>query len=230
VKAYRLVALAVAGVSMLALSGCSQSGNVAARVGDETVSTSDVDFLTRIQCDTLNKAAKDPAQAGSVQAASTAQVRTGMMNTLLEAEIDRQLAASQHLDYDKATLRSVMSQFESVVQQAPKADQDRFRELVESVYRGQLQVWTEAQAELARQGVQSPDQQQVAEAVSALQAKFRKTVDISVNPVYGANAAGTVGAADPSLSIPVSSFAKQARSSTPDPTWVSKLPADQRCG
>jgi hypothetical protein len=229
--AKRLVLLAVAGTALLALTGCTQSGNVAARVGDTTVPTSEVDFLTRMQCDTLDKAAHDPAQAQQgVQTVAISQIRTGMVNTLVEAELNRQLAHAQHLTYDRATLRTVMDQFESVVKQVPAKDQDRFRDLVESIYRGQLQVYTLAQGQLEDQGVANPTQDQVDGAVASIQDKFRKTVDVEVNPEYGADASGVAGKVDPSLSLAVSSFAKKSRSAQPDQTWVTTLPANQRCG
>ena len=230
-KANRLLLLAVAGASMLTLSGCAQSGNVAAHVGDTTVSTSDVDFLTQMQCETLDRAAKQPAQgAQPVQTVPRSQVRTDILNTLVQAEVNRELASRENLSYDTTMLRNVMAQFEPVVKQAPEQDQDRFRTLVELIYRGQLQAYTRAESELAAQGVSSPTQDQVDQAVAAVQAKFRKGVAIDVNPEYGADADGVAGKVDPSLSVAVSSFAKQAKSAQPDPSWVSKLPADQRCG
>lgn len=229
-KANRLVLLAVAGTSVLALTGCTQTGNVAAKVGDTTVPTSEVDFLTRMQCTSLDKAAKDPAQAGSVQVVSTSQIRTSMVNTLIQTELNRQLAEEQNLSYDKTTLRNAMQQFGSVLQTVPAKDRDRFRDLVESIYRGQLEVYSLAQSRLAAQGVTDAGQQQIDEAISKIQDDYRKTVDIDVNPAYGADADGVAGSQDPSLSTPVSSFAKQSRKAQPDASWVSKLPADQRCG
>jgi hypothetical protein len=228
----RLVLLAVAGTSLLALTGCAQSGNVAAHVGDATVLTSEVDFLSRMQCDTLDKAAADPAQAaqGGAQMVATSQVRTTMVNTLIQAELNRQIAAKEDLSYDAATLRNVMVQFESVVKQVPTADQARFRTLVEDIYRGQLQVYSKAQSDLAAKGVEEPSQDQVDQAIAAIQAKYRTSVGVEVNPVYGPDADGVAGADDPSLSRAVSSFAKKARSAQPDPVWIGKLPADQRCG
>jgi hypothetical protein len=231
VKANRLVLLAVAGTSVLALTGC-QSGSVAARVGDSEVTTAQVDFLTRMQCDTLDRAAEDPAaaQSGQVQVVPVAQVRAGMLNTLVQAELDRQLAARDHLGYDRATLRSVMDRFESAVQQVPEKDREHFRDVVEDIYRGQLQVYTLAQDKLASGGVRNPSQEIVDQAVASLQADFRKSVEVDVNPAYGADAKGVAGEADPSLSRAVSSFAKQSRSANPDATWVAALPDDQRCG
>jgi hypothetical protein len=217
---------------MLALSGCTQSGNVAARVGDTTVSTSDVDFLTKMQCETLDKAAKDPTQAaqGGVQTVPIAQIRTGMAETLVHAALNRQLAEKQDLSYDKDTLRSVMTRFEATVAQVPEKDRTRFRDLVEDIYRGQLQVYTLAQEQLAKQGVAKPTQDQVDQAVSSIQDSFRKDVHIEVNPRYGVDSSGSGDSVDPSLSLAVSSYAKQARSGQPDSTWVAALPANQRCG
>jgi len=232
VKANRLVLLAVAGASVLALTGCAQTGNVAAQVGGRTVATSDVDFLTRMQCDSLNKAAEDPTQSaqGGVQMVPTSQIRTGMVNTLVQAELDRQLAAKEHLSYDTTTLRNAMVQFQSVLSSVPEADRDRFRSMVEAIYRGQLQLYALAQRQLADQGIANPTQDQVNQAIASIQEKYRKKVKIAVNPTYGAGDSGVAGTVAPSLSKPVSSFAKQAGSAQPDATWVGKLPADQRCG
>jgi hypothetical protein len=229
VKANRLVLLAVAG-AMLALTGCTQSGNVAARVGDTTVPTSEVDFLTRIQCASLDKAAEDPQQGQPAQTVATSQIRVGMVNTLVEAELNRQLAEREELTYDRATLRNVMSQFEATVDQVPGADQDRFREIVEGVYRGQLQVYALAEYNLSTEGVDDPGQDELAQAVARIQDDFRKSVDVEINPEYGADADGVAGTVDPSLSLAVSSFAKQGRATQPEPDWVAALPADQRCG
>jgi hypothetical protein len=231
VKANRLILLAVAGTSVLALSGCAPSGNVAARVGDSSVPTSDVDFLARMQCATLDKAAEDPTQAqqGGQQVA-TSQVRVGMVNLLVQAELNRQLAARDDLSYDKTTLRNAMVQFESVVKLAPEKDRTRFRDLIEDVYRGQLEVYELAQQQLASQGVTNPSQDEVDQAITKVQDDYRKTVDVDVNPEYGSDDHGVAGSVDPSLSVPVSSFAKSSQSKQPDSSWVSKLPDDQRCG
>ena len=230
-KANRLILLAVTGTCALALTGCAPSGNVAARVGDTSVPTSDVDFLARMQCATLDKAAEDPTQAQQgVQEVATSQVRVSMVNLLVQSELNRQLAARDHLSYDKTTLRNAMVQFESVVKLAPTKDQTRFRDLIEDVYRGQLEVYELAQQQLASQGVSNPSQDDVDQAIAKVQDDFRKSVDVDVNPQYGADDAGVAGSVDPSLSVAVSSFAKQSQSKQPDSSWITKLPSDQRCG
>jgi len=229
VKANRLVLLAVAGTSMLAFAGCAPSGNVAARVGSSTVPTSDVDFLTRMQCITLDKEAASGTAQGA-QMVPTTQVRIGMANTLVQSELNRQLAERKHLSYDRSTLTGAMAQFAPVLKSVPAKDRDRFRTMVEDIYRGQLQVYTLAQSKLADQGVANPSQDQITKAVNDLQSQYRKSIDVEVNPQYGAGTSGQAGSTDPSLSRPVSSFAKQAGSAQPDARWVAKLPDGQRCG
>jgi hypothetical protein len=231
VKLFRLVPLAaVAVVATAGLSGCTQVGSHAAQVGDQVITNDDVSFLTRMQCDALDKAALDPAQSGSVQATPTRLVRAQMLNALIQGALDNQLGAAQHADYDRATFRAAMDQFEAAVQAAPPADRNRFRDVVAGFYRGQLEVLTLAEAGLAQAGVTQPNQQIVQQAISALEADYRKKVTITVNPVYGANAGGVAGSVEPSLSLPVSAFAKDASSSTPSAGFVAGLPTNQRCG
>lgn len=229
-KPNRLVLLATAGASMLVLSGCAQSGTSAAQVGAVTVSTSDVTFLTRMQCDALNQAAKDPAQASQVQTLPTRLVQADMVNALVQAQLNHQLALQKGAAYDQTTFRSVMSQFEPVVQKAAKADQARFRSLVASFYRGQLQVYAIAAKELAAQGLTQPTQIQLSAAVASLQDSFRKKTGVTINPQYGPDKKGAAGAVDPSLSVAVSSFAKQSSSATPPPSYLAGLPSDEKCG
>ncbi len=229
-KANRLVLLAVAGTSLLALSGCAQSGTSAAQVGADTVSTSDVSFLTRMQCEALDRAAKDPAQASQVQVLPTRLVQADMVNALVQADLNHQLALKLGTAYDRATYRSVMDQFEPVVLKAPAADQARFRDLVGSFYRGQLQVYAIATRVLTAQGVAQPTQQQLQAAVGALQDAYRTRTTVKIDPVYGADKKGAAGAIDPSLSVAVSSFAKQSSATNPPASYLASLPANQKCG
>ncbi|MBO9523042.1 MAG: SurA N-terminal domain-containing protein [Nocardioidaceae bacterium] len=226
----RLVLTAVVGVALLPLSGCAQTGNDAAQVGDETVSTSDVNFLTKMQCDALDKAAKDPASAGQVQPASRRQVRADMLNALVDSEVSAQLAAKSGGTYDRATLRQLMDQIEPAVKSAPEKDRERFRDLIGDFYRGQLQVFELAKQKLALQGVANPSDDEVQNAISSILADFRKEVGVKINPVYGADASGTAGKKDPSISVAVSSYAKQAATSPQAPDFITGLPSRQRCG
>lgn len=231
-KGNRLVLAAAAGTSALLLSACSPSmgGDVAAKVDGTTITNSDVTFLAELQCDAINDAVKDPAQAGNVQSVSRKQIRADMVNALVQAELNAKLAKKEDVSYDRATYRQVMDNFEQAVQKAPKQDRARFRELVGSLYQGQLEVYALAARELATKGVAEPSQEQVEAEVTQLQDDFRKSADIEIDPVYGANRSGIAGAGDTSLSKPLSRFAKASVTSAEDPGFVDGLAANQKCG
>ena len=231
-KANRLVVLAAAGASVLALTGCSPSmgGDVAATVDGPAITNSEVKVLARMQCTAIDDSAKDPAQAGSVQAVSRKQIRAQMPNALVQAQLNGELAKEQDVSYDRATYRQVMDQFEQAVQKAPEQDRARFRELVGSLYQGQLEVYAIAARDLGAQGVEKPTQQQVEALVSKLQDDFRAKAKVKIDPVYGAGRSGLAGSTDTSLSKPISAFAKSSVASAEDPAWIGQLPANEKCG
>ena len=231
-KGNSLVLLAAAGASVLVLSGCSRSlgGDVAATVDGTTITNADVSFLAKMQCDAINEAVKDPAQSGNVQAVSRKQLRADMLNALVQAQLDSDLAKKQHVSYDRATYRQVMDQFEQAVQAAPKKDRSRFRDLVGSLYQGKLEAYAIAAEQLTAQGVSQPSQQQVESVVASLERGLLLKADIHIDPVYGADAQGLAGGGDASLSKPISSFAKASTASPEDASFVSGLPPYQRCG
>jgi len=232
VKGNRLVLLAAAGASVLVLSGCSQSlgGDVAATVDGKDITNSDVKFLASLQCDAINDAVKDPAQASSVQSISRKQIRADMVNALVQARLNAELAKQQGVTYDRATYRQVMDNFEQAVRKAPKQDRTRFRDLVGSLYQGQLEVYAVAARELGAQGVEKPTQQQVEALVTKIQSDYRSQAKVEIDPVYGAGKSGIAGSADTSLSKPLSAFAKASVASPEDATWVGQLPANEKCG
>lgn len=229
-KANRLVLLAAAGVAVLTLSGCSRTGDAAATVDGQAITNDDVSFLADLQCDAINAAKKDPAQSSGVQSVSRRQIRADMVNALVQAQLNGEFADQQKVGYDRATYRQVMDQFETAVQAAPAKDRTRFRNLIGSFYRGQLEVYAVAARELAAQGVAKPTQEQIQPLVAQLQDDFRAKADITIDPVYGPNNKDLAGGVDTSLSKPVSSFAKASVASPEDPAWVGTLPGNQKCG
>ena len=230
-KANRLVLLAAAGVSVLVLSGCSQSlgGDVAATVDGRTITNADVKFLASLQCDAINAAAKDPAQASSVQTVSRKQIRADMLNALVQSRLNGELAKKAGVSYDRATYRQVMDQFEQAVQAAPEQDRAKFRSMIGKLYQGQLEVYAIAAGELGAQGVAQPTQQQVETLVTKIEDDYRKQADVKIDPVYGASK-GVAGATDTSLSVPRSAFAKASVARPEDAGWAGKLPSNQKCG
>lgn len=209
-------------VAALALTGCARSGQVAATVGDKTIKTSEVDFLTRMQC-------KAAAATGQAAAASKARVRTDMVNVLVEDEILQAAAADGDGSYDRSTYASVMQQYAPLVDAVPAKDRDRFREFLGGYFRHQLQVREIAARKLSSQGVQNPSEEELAPAVQEIVKRYHDKLHPEINPQFGPDKDGVAGNADSSLSKAVSSFAKQSLKPEPAGSWVSSLPARQRC-
>jgi hypothetical protein len=230
VKVNRLVLLAVVGAVTFSLTGCDELGDNAAVVGDQTVTTSDVDFLTSMQCTALDAAADDPAQAGQVQAVARKEVRAAMANALIQVAVNEQIAAEGDGDYDRAAYRAQVDNFEGEIAKVPAEDRERYRDLVSRLFKSQAQVLDLIQKRLAAGGVTDINEQVLNDAFTALQTDFRKDHDVDVNPVYGPDAAGNAGTLDPSLSRAVSDYAKSAAESSPPATFVNTLPKNMRCG
>jgi hypothetical protein len=217
-----LVPLVLAAVVLL-LTGCDQSPQTAARVGNQTITTDEVNLLAKALC-------KEQEQAGSGGSTRpVAAANNAALGTLIQSALDEQYAAKHDLDYDRLSLASQLDQLKSLIDGLPAKDRSRTRELIEQLFKGQLQVFQEAVTKLQAAGVQ-PTQQLVQQAAQATTAEFAKTVDIDVNPRYDAPGPGHQGDGAQSLSKAVSKDAKAAQSTDPDPSWVAGLPAPQRCG
>lgn len=226
-KANRLVLLALAGAAAFALTGCD-TGNKAAEVNGTVITTGDVDFATRANCD-LYDAANEGGEQG-VQAAPRRAIRASMVGTLIQTELAEQYAAENGVkEFDTATLQQRMSGYEAAAQGLSEEDRERFGELLERVNRAELLVVSTVQKKLVAGGVEATPEQ-LQEAITADFGAFVQKADVEVNPVYGADESNQPGAIDPSLSQAVSDFAKQSSAVQPDAIFVDRLPDSQRCG
>lgn len=214
-------------VGALALSGCSQDdGGVAARVDGTVIPMSDVDLLTRVQCESM-KASRGAPGASIVP---VSQVRAQAVNALIEAEINSKLGEAEQADYDTEQYRAALDQLEDALGSIKAKDRAATRELITRFYRGQFQLMALAQADLAGKGVTKPNDDELRNAEASLQSRFRKSAEIRIDPSFGPDSKGVAGQEDPSISMPVSSFARQATSQSPKASWVMDLPANQQCG
>lgn len=218
----RLVPVVLAAVVLL-LSGCDQSPQTAARVGNQTISTDDVHLLARALCKE-QEAAGSAAQPRPLSAANDAA-----LGTLISSALDAQYAAEHHLDYDRLSMADQLGRLQSLIDSLPAGDRARTKELIEQLFKGQLQLFKQAVDKLQAGGVQ-PTQQLVQQAAQATEAEYAKSVDIDVNPRFSAPGPGHQGDGAHSLSRAVSREAKAAQSEAPDASWVAGLPATQRCG
>jgi hypothetical protein len=217
-----LVPVVLAAVVLL-LSGCDQSPQTAAHVGSQTITTDDVHLLAQALC----KEQESAGSAGTARPVSAAN--NAALGSLIQSALDEQYAAKHDLDYDRLSMADQLDQLKPLINSLPSGDRTRTRELIEQLFKGQLQLFGEAVSKLQASGVQ-PTQQLVQQAAQATEAEYAKTVDIKVNPRYDAPGPGHEGDGAHSLSRAVSSDAKASSAAQPDASWVAGLPATQRCG
>lgn len=229
-KVHQLVLGAAATASVLLLTGCAPTGDVAVKVGDQTFTTADVDLLTDFQCTYLADLVADPANAGQVSAVSRQRARADMASILVATALDELLAERANVTVDPARLREPLAQLDPTIEKvASGEDRERLRELVSDSIANSFAV-NEIAAQLAQENGVEGTQEQLAQAMFALRAGEAKDADVEIDPVFGLSKDGLSPGDDPSLSLTLSAFAKQAAANPPDAGLVDKLPANQRCG
>ncbi len=230
-KASRLVLGSAAAASVLLLSACSPTGDVAVKVGDETFATSDVDLLTDFQCGYLASLLEDPAMAGQVAAVPLQRARTDMASILVASALDGLIAERFGVEVDEARLREPMGQLEPTIEKtATGEDRERLRELVADSIANGFAVNDVVAAQIAQEIGSQATQEQVVQATFLLRTDEASTAGVDVDPVFGLSADGLSPGDDPSLSLTVSDFATKVAASPPDAELVDALPAAQRCG
>lgn len=220
----RLAPVAIA-LALLSVAGCAQSTSTAARVDGTTITTKDVDLVSRALCRERETA---PASAGATTI-SISQIHSQALAVLIEAVLDEKFAAKEDIPYNKQALAEQVAGVNPLISKLKKADQEPMREVITRLFRGQLQVQGLGAASLAQKGTQ-PSPQQAETAGQALRAKFDKSVDITVNPRYSVVGPGKTGPGASSVSHPVSAFAKDATSSKSQAEFAASLPENQTCG
>jgi hypothetical protein len=221
-----LVALVAMGAVLL-LSGCGNVSPGTASVIDGTkISRSDVTELAEAQCAGIKQAAKSQAQS---QAAPRRQLLQQSLTLLMDIELSLKYGKAENVSPRPEEVAATYAQVEAPIKALPAKYQDFMKDV--------FQRWAAARDVLIQVGEQSTGQQPTASNGDALlQAGYQKrdpwlgTVDIHTDPRYGPAGIGWPGGADPSVSKPVSSFAKDAGKAQPAPAWVSALPSSQKCG
>lgn len=221
----RLIPAAAVALALVALSGCDQSSLTAAHVGSESISVQDLNLVTEALCteqlDAQGAAARPPSAVSTTSGSA--------LSALIESAIDRQYAASHQIGYDRVSLAKQVSQLDALISHLPAKDQDRTRELITDLFRGQMQMFQAATSQVQATG-KAPDQQSVQQQMSAIETSYAKTLDIKVNPRFDPIGPGHGGDGFQSLSRAVSTTGKNNTSQQPDASWVADLPAGQKCG
>jgi hypothetical protein len=220
----KFVPLAGAALAVLAFAGCTQSPEVAARVGSETITVDDLDLMTQALCTEQ----ETNAQAATPESA-VSTVRGSALAALIQTQVDAQYAAANDLPEDGLAVAQQLERLNPLLEKVPAEDRDRTRELIRDLFQGQQQLFT-AVVDKLKSGGQQPSQEVIQQAIASLEADYSKKLDIDINPRFDSAGADHQGDGFGSLSHAVSTGAKAATSDQPDPAWAAGLPASQKCG
>lgn len=211
------------------LGGCSVAGTdfhpgVAATVGEESVSSSEVDRLTVAACDAFG-----PQLTADNQVLPLRVIKTTVAQNLALSSAVRQLGQ----DYDVAPGES----YETALEAAVPAEADlseREREAVELVSGTNAlvtDVLGQIGAQLGGAGTDAASEEALALGGEELTGWLERN-DVELDPQYGVTVTDTGSeATETSLSFPVSEAARAgAAEAEPDPATTMTLPQTQRCG
>lgn len=221
VKVAALVAAAAFG-----LAGCTDHPGAAAVVGSKTISDSRLQQVTKAACAEL--AGQQTVQQ---QDYSSRMARQGALSTLIQASLEEQYGRAHHIKADPNQVAQALSASSQSIAAIPKSRRAVYKQTLQDVIKGQLILVRAGQLSLQAAGTKvTSEQQALTQGQKLLAAWAGKHVHVTVNPRYGTYSHGRQTASSGSLSVPVSSRAAEGAKPSPDAnTWVSALPADQKC-
>jgi hypothetical protein len=226
VRCVPFVALAVIGA--LTLGGCGELPAGAASVVDgTTISRSDVNELADAQCAGIEQESKK----GQTQTASTPRKKVVQqaLTLLMDVELSLKYAKSVGVTPRSSEASATYNQIDPVIQALPK----QYVAFMSRVFRR----WAEGRDVLTQIGERATGQAPTTSNGDTLinagyqqREPWLKKIKIDTDPRYGPAGVGWPGGSDPSVSKAVSTFAKSGNKAQPTASWVTALPANQKCG
>jgi hypothetical protein len=224
----RVVAAVLAALSLTATAACGTHPGDAAVIGSDSLSTSDVDDVASALC---------AAQGASGQTSATQQLpsraaRQGALRLLIDANLSQRYGDALGVEPDQQQIDGALDSQKSTIDAVKGEDRTVLRDTITTVVKGQLILIEAGRRELIKRG--APEAQITGDTALQAGTKLRndwaaKHVDVSVDPRYGTYKQGALQGSSGSLSIPASSRSKAGAAPQPSSSWVSSLPATQKC-
>lgn len=220
----------VAAVAALTLSGCAGTssnlnGGVASRVGEDTVSMSEVSRLTIGYCEAFRPQLKSQGQIYPMR----------YLSGYVVGALTLKNANAQLLDHYGLSLpdsyQQTLDSLESQLVGLPEDERDYVREVEgASIFSTSAEAAVGAHL-LEQEGTtDADDDAKQARGVEELQ-RWLADHPATINPRYGVHIAdGDFSTTDTSTSFPLSPMAVAADAAQPDQGFASQLPSSQRCG
>jgi hypothetical protein len=228
VRTRRLALAAAAVTGLVTLTGCGDSlaPGAASVVDGHTITRQQVDDLAAAQC----AGVKVAAEQGQGQAVPRKQLTQRALGLLIDIRLNLDYGDSLGLHPRQSQVIADYAQVDPLIKALPSRyqgylsdvfhDWARGRDMVEQV--GEAATGTTANATNADQVLNA--------GYAKRETWLKKDASIHTDPVYAPGKVGWPGEGDSSVSRPVSSFAKSAGKAQPSASFVSGLPAGQRCG
>jgi hypothetical protein len=226
-RTLKVVAVAAAAAfAVPAVSGCSTHPGQAAVIGSESVADSKLDDVASALC-AAQSAGQQTSQA---QQLASRAARQGALDVLINGSLSRQYGASRGVVADQEKVSSALASNAQTIATLPASSRRIFRDTLREYAEGQLMLISIGKGELAKRGQQNAtDQQAVAAGTKLRDAWAKRHLTVSVDPRYGTFSQGALRASHGSLSVPVSARAVDGDKQSPSSSWVSSLPASQKC-
>ncbi len=224
---HRLLPVAVMGLSALLLSGCagSASPGVAARVGDETISSSRVSTATEHMCTALAPQFESEGQVVPIGAISQFVVRVLALGSQAE-----QIAEEHGISPSATYERDVAERTRAAASFPEEVREDYIEVMSTQAYASDIldQV---GRAKLVAEGFTDPTLDQVTQAGADVFTVWPDVHGIEVDPKHGLELTdGSLVPSDTNLSLAISDEAKAGLAAQPDASYANSLPSSQRCG
>jgi hypothetical protein len=222
----RLAALSL--LALVALSGCGQSPlhpGAAAVVGDETLSSSDLNSISQDLCSVLKT---DPQSIGK------GYPRSQLMQSAVQAFMLKAIADQMVDQYDVTPDKAYKSTAEKARQHFTQADPDALENTMDIFTSTDYFLAVAGAAgkqALEAAGTHNPsDNESVGKGIQLAQ-QWQKDNEIQVSPRFSSVTISDKGlnAVRDDTSYAVSDYAKLSSAEKPDDTYVASLPAAQVC-
>jgi hypothetical protein len=224
--------LPVLATSVVLLTGCGVAGTefhpgVAAQVGDDTITTKQVDEVTADYCAALEVVTKGQPGAAGQQAQPLRYFSHEFAGELVARSAAEQLAE----DYDvepSGTYKSDLAQLMPQLVDLSDTQRDAVVEVIGAQSYVQDVLTVIGGVELAEDGNDDATDEDKFAAGQEVLDQWVADHDVEVNPKYGIEP-GTAEQVDTDLSYPLGTTAKDGLKPESDPDYAASLPAHLVC-
>ena len=207
----------------LLLSGCAGlRPGTAVEVGDEQITTSEIDAVTTQFCAALEEPLDQQAQT-----IPHSYFRGGIAGVLAMREVASQVAADFGVEADSEEYRQQLADLRGQIATLPESQQDAVVQVEGSPFYVQAVQTAVGEELLGGEGDASAFEQAGAEEMQRWIDENGVEFDPSLNTTIRD---AQVAPADSSLSFAVSEGAKAGQEQQPNAALAAQLPAAQRCG